>query len=254
MGTQEVFRYERKFVVTESAANSIQCFVATYLDFDEHMAGREQEGYRVCSLYLDTPDLALYRQSTEGIKNRRKLRIRIYDDRPDGFAFLEIKKRTGETVHKLRATVGKLACEAMLRGEHLEVADLWSIGDVGLRALDEFCEFKDRYAADGVVYVDYHRVAYVSRTADNSRVTFDRHLVARPYLSSDGLRPLQTATPVDLRGVVLELKYNGRAPRWMHDLIRTFNLQRCSFPKYVYCADALHVAPAYGGLARVGVR
>jgi hypothetical protein len=254
MGTQEVFRFERKFVVTAAAADSIQRFVAAYLEFDEYMAGREQTGYRVCSLYLDTPDLAFYRQSKEGVKNRRKLRIRIYDERPDSFAFLEIKKRTGETVHKLRATVRKPACQALLRGARIEVADLCSTGEVGLRALDEFCEYKDRYAADGAVYVDYQRMAFVSRTADNCRVTFDRNLVARPYLSNDGLSPPPAATPVDYRGVVLELKYNGRAPRWMHDLIRTFDLQRCSFPKYVFCADALNVAPAYGGLARVGAR
>jgi hypothetical protein len=247
MGTQqEVFRFERKFVVTEAAADSIQQFVSAYLDFDEHMAGRELSGYRVCSLYLDTPDLAFYRQSKEGVKNRRKLRIRIYDDRPEGVAYLEIKRRTGETVHKLRATVRKSACQSMLRGEHLSPDDLQSMSEVGLRALDEFCDAKERYGADGVAYVDYLRVAYVSRTADNCRVTFDRQLVSRPYSPLDGLCPPPASNPVDMRGVVLELKYNGRAPRWMHDLVRTFNLQRCSFPKYVYCADALGVAPAAG--------
>lgn len=247
MGTQqEVFRFERKFVVTEAAADSIQQFVAAYLEFDEHMTGQELNGYRVCSLYLDTPDLAFYRQSKEGVKNRRKLRIRIYDDRPEGLAFLEIKKRTGETVHKLRATVRKSACQSMLRGEHLRSDDLHATSEVGMRALDEFCEFKEKYDADGVAYVDYHRVAYVSRTADNCRVTFDRQLVSRPYSPLDGLCPPPELKPVDMGGVVLELKYNGRAPRWMHDLVRTFNLQRCSFPKYVYCADALNVAPVAG--------
>ena len=132
------------------------------------------------------------------MKNRRKLRIRIYDDRPEGVAYLEIKRRTGETVHKLRATVRKSACQSMLRGDHLSPDDLESMSEVGLRALDEFCDAKERYGADGVAYVDYQRVAYVSRTADNCRVTFDRHLVSRPYSPLDGLCPPPESKPVDM--------------------------------------------------------
>ena len=186
MGTQqEVFRFERKFVVTEAAADSIQQFVSAYLDFDEHMAGQDLHGYRVCSLYLDTPDLAFYRQSKEGVKNRRKLRIRIYDDRPEGLAFLEIKKRTGETVHKLRATVRKSACQSMLRGDHLSSDDLQSMSDVGMRALDEFCEFKEHYDADGVVYVDYR--ARRVRFADGRQLPRDfRSAAGEPTLLAAG--------------------------------------------------------------------
>ena len=246
MDSTEVFRFERKFVVTESAADAIQRFVSTYLSLDEHMAGAESIGYRVCSLYLDTPQLSLYRQSTDGIKNRRKLRIRFYDDRPDGLAYLEIKRRTGETVHKLRATVRKSSCDALLRGESLTAANLRTIDDVGYRALDEFCECKHRYDARGVVFVDYRRIAYASRTGDNTRVTFDRQLIAREFSPRLGLTPGETAAEVPVHGVVLELKYNCRAPRWMHDLMQTFQLQRRSFPKYVFCADALNLAETQG--------
>src|SRR5262245_13965431 len=100
MGALEVLRYERKFVVTETMAQRVRHFVKTYLELDEHMAGEGPDGYRVCSLYLDTPHFGLYRQSCHGLKNRYKLRIRFYDDRPDSPAFLEIKERKTETVHK----------------------------------------------------------------------------------------------------------------------------------------------------------
>src|SRR5262245_19194837 len=77
MGAMEIFRYERKFVVTESTADAVRRFVSWYLVPDEQRAGAGSEGYRVCSLYLDTPHLGLYRQSRQGIKNRYKLRIRF---------------------------------------------------------------------------------------------------------------------------------------------------------------------------------
>jgi hypothetical protein len=43
--------------------------------------------------------------------------------------------------------------------------------------------------------------------------------------------------------VVVELKYSGRVPKWMRELVRDFGLQRTSFPKYVHAVDALQLRP-----------
>src|SRR5262245_6835019 len=243
MGAMEIFRYERKFVVTETMAQRVRRFVTTYLSPDEHMAGADSEGYRVCSLYMDTPHFGLYRQSRQGLKNRYKLRIRFYDNDASSPAFLEIKKRTTETVHKLRAMVRKPAAERLLEGERLQPKDLLLNGDTSLRALSEFCDCRDRLQANGSAFVDYHREAYVSRQAEGIRVTFDRHVVGHSYIGRCGLVPPEPASPAVTRGVVLELKYNGRAPRWMHDLVTSLSLERRSFAKYVLCVDALAIDP-----------
>lgn len=240
MGAVEIYRYERKFVVTEPTAAAIRGFVAAYLVHDEHMTGAGPDGYRVCSLYLDSADLRLYHQSCHGIKNRYKLRIRFYDELPEGAAFLEIKKRTTETVHKLRAIVPKTAAARFIGRGQIDYSDLLSSGPASLRALTEFCECRERLQAEGVVFVDYRREAFVSRTAEAVRVTFDRHVVARRYVAACGLVPADGTSPAVTQGVVLELKYNGRAPRWMHDLVTSFSLQRLSFPKYVHCLDAFN--------------
>lgn len=251
MGALEIFRYERKFVVTEASAVAIRRFVASYLVPDEHMAGEEADGYRVCSLYLDTPHLGLYQQSRQGVKNRYKLRIRFYDDRPEGPAFLEIKKRTTETVHKLRAVVPKRAAVELLRGGQLGSGDLLTNGNASHRALEEFSACRDRLDAQPVAFVNYRREAFVSKTAESVRVTFDRQVVGHGYRTDLGLELPEAAAPPVCKGVVLELKYNGRAPRWMHDLVTVFNLQRLSFPKYVYCVDALGIDPDRPNLARL---
>jgi hypothetical protein len=254
MGPLEVYRYERKYVVPERAAQAISQFVACYLPPDEHMEGVGPEGYRVCSLYLDTPDLGLYDQTRRGIKNRYKLRIRFYDELEESPAFLEVKKRTTETVHKLRAVVPKPAAEHYLRGGLLSDSDLLMNGDAGSRALSDFCACRERLHAEGVAFVDYRRVAYVSRSAERTRVTLDRHIVGHSYDVYCGLKPPMESSPAVSTGVVLELKYNGRAPRWMQDIVRTFNLERRSFPKYVYCVNALRIDPEHRvpGLRRGG--
>jgi hypothetical protein len=243
MGAMEVYRYERKFVVTEATASEVRRFVSSYLVLDEHMAGEGPDGYRVCSLYLDTPHLGLYRQSRQGIKNRYKLRIRFYDEGANSPAFLEIKKRTTETVHKLRAVVPKIAAANLVRGGAIGSTDLLSNGDASHRALAEFCACRDRLNAEGVAFVNYRREAYVSKSAEGVRVTLDRHVVGHRYQVGSGLEPHNDSSPAVTKGVVLELKYNGRAPRWMHDLVTTLSLQRLSFPKYVYCVEALGIDP-----------
>lgn len=241
MGAVEIYRYERKYLVTEPVAEGVKRFAACYLVPDEHMAGQNTDGYRVCSLYLDTPQLALYRQSADGVKNRYKLRIRFYDDLDASPAFLEIKRRATETVHKLRATVSKPAATRWLGGGQLYHSDLISNVDASHRALEEFCQASDRLNAVGVAFVNYRRAAYVSQSAESVRVTFDRQIVGHQYVSGCGLVVSTEPSPLVTRGVVIELKYNGRAPRWMHDLVTTFSLQRLSFPKYVKCVDALQI-------------
>jgi SPX domain protein involved in polyphosphate accumulation len=239
MAAAEVYRYERKYVVTEAAADAIRRFVTSYLDRDLYMAGKGPTGYRIFSLYFDTPGFALYRQTIEGHKNRYKLRFRFYDEAPSSPAFLEIKRRTTETIHKLRAAVSKCAAEKLLGGVRLKEADLLSGSEATVRALDEFCNRRERMRLEGAAYVCYQREAYVSREAESLRVTFDRQIVGQPYHSDCSLAVSDQIAPIEPKGVVLELKYNGRIPYWMHDLVRSFRLDRTPFSKYVYCTDAL---------------
>jgi hypothetical protein len=244
MGALEVFRYERKYVVAERDAAAIRRFVAGYLVPDRHMLGAGPSGYRVCSLYLDSPQLLLYRQTLNGVKNRYKLRIRFYDDDQAKPAFLEVKKRTTDTIHKMRVMIAKSAIERLLCGQRPSGAAVLSNGDASHRALAEFCECRERLQAGGVVFVDYRREAFVSSVAENVRATFDRQIAGGRYCPGSGISLQGDPIPIPGKGVVFELKYNGREPRWMHDLVNSFSLQKQSFAKYVHCVDAVKAASA----------
>jgi hypothetical protein len=239
MAAFEVFRFERKYVVTESAAEAIRRFITGYMDLDVYMAGKGPTGYRIHSLYLDTVGLSLYRQTIEGHKNRYKLRIRFYDENPFSPAFLEVKRRTTETIHKLRAAVSKRSAERLLGGGRLKATDLLSVNEASIRALDEFCSRRERLRLEGASFICYQREAYASQTAEGLRVTFDRQIVGQAYSSDCSLALPVQQVPIEPKGVVLELKYNGRIPQWMHDCVRSFRLERSPFSKYVYCTDAL---------------
>jgi len=242
VGSPDVFRYERKYVVSETTADAIRRFLAPHLTPDEHMDPAEPRGYLVSSLYLDNARFAMYRQTVEGIRSRYKLRIRFYDELEESLALLEIKTRLADSIHKQRAAVAKSAVARFLRGGVLSTADLLAPSDKSVRALAEFCERRDRTNAEAAAFVTYWREAYISRQSDDVRVTIDRQLVAHDGRLAQSLKRSGEDTLAAPGKVVLELKNSGRAPSWMRDLVRTFKLQRVSFPKYVYCVDALQLA------------
>jgi hypothetical protein len=242
VGAPDVFRYERKYVVSEIMADSIREFIAPYLTPDDHMKADEPRGYKVHSLYLDTPQFSMYRQTVEGIRSRYKLRIRFYDNLDESLALFEIKTRLADSIHKQRAAVAKSSVCRFLSGGMLSSADLLSRSDKSIRALAEFCERRQRMHAEGTAFVSYWREAYVSRQPDDVRVTIDRQLAGSNGCFAQSLKLPQEGVAAASGKVVLELKNSGRAPNWMRDLVRTFKLQRVSFPKYVYCVDALQLA------------
>jgi hypothetical protein len=199
------------------------------------------EGYHVHSLYLDSPHYALYRETSDGVKNRYKLRMRFYDEAALAPVFLEVKTRTTESIHKLRAIVPKPAAEALLSGRRLNERDLVSPTEKSVRALEEFSQRAASLSAQGRAFVSYRREAYMALDAEEVRVTFDRHIAGLPYDAARGLQLPGDRAEVYPDKVVVELKYSGQVPKWMSALVRDFGLQRTSFPKYVHAVDALRV-------------
>ena len=86
-------RFEFKYIVSEPCAAAVRDFVRSYLEPDPYADPEQGNSYQLSSLYLDTPDLSLYRQTVTGQKNRFKLRIRFYDDNPGSPTLLELKRR-----------------------------------------------------------------------------------------------------------------------------------------------------------------
>ena len=98
-------RFELKYLVTLSQAERLKSALAAYLVPDEH--SHHEGRYKLASLYYDSADLRCYWEKVDGLKFRRKLRIRCYetgealtDDTP---VFVEIKQRVDRVTQKRRA-------------------------------------------------------------------------------------------------------------------------------------------------------
>jgi SPX domain protein involved in polyphosphate accumulation len=248
-------RFELKYVIEEQRARAIRDFVRGYLDPDENVRDTHHCTYPIHSLYLDTPSLLLCRQSVYGLKNRFKLRIRFYDDVPAHPAFLEIKRRLTDVIRKERAMASREWIDRFLQGHRLDWAML-TPGNAQRQAegaLRRFCETVETLRARPAVYVSYLREAYVSPNSDQLRVTFDREISAAPFDRRRGLAMPTAGVRADVGGVVLELKFLDRFPLWMRELVRTFDLDRRSVAKYVYCVEALQLQSGPGLEASVKV-
>ena len=236
-------RYELKYIVDERRAQAIRVYVESYLPADQYMAS--PRGYHVRSLYLDSPDLQLYRQTLAGHRDRFKLRIRFYNENLDR-AKLEIKRRSKDTIRKEVARVNAEAVSRVIASKWPDESQLgWQDRDdespcaKDNYSMQQFCELRDGLTASSQVLVDYWREAYEAAHRDSPRITFDRDLRAAHCRTEDDLAEPRVDFQPEVGGVILEIKFTPPRPVWLHDLIQQFNLQRRSVPKYVLCADVL---------------
>ena len=225
-------RYEFKYLVTPELMAPIRDAVLPYCSPDPN-ARSQSKTYAITTLYLDSPDFSFYRAKKNRHMDRIKLRIRTYGEAADGPVFFEVKRRFKDMVIKHRSRVERELWKELADCRHLEQA-----GDDA--ALERFLYNVQRWGAQPVALVRYEREALASDLDPYARVTFDRFIVGQAinrfdFLGeSNGWRGLDdpTATRIRLSASVLELKFPARAPIWMAQLVRRFELVRVGFSKY----------------------
>ncbi len=245
-------RFELKYVVEASRAVAVADFVSSYLRPSEHNGNGPIRGHPVISLYLDTPDWFFFRQAYNGHKNRMKLRIRFYDNEWKRPAFLEVKRRVSEVICKDRAMISREGVRQILTQgwpHHPFWTDATHLahGKRRLDVSDDFWGFANTSKATGAIFVSYYREIYESEHDEELRVTFDRYIHGSHYDGSGrlevpkrGWRPYLPPylSPFPEDGVILELKFDNQAPRWMFDLVKIFNLRQTPVCKYAACIYA----------------
>lgn len=229
-------RFERKYLISERRAEAVRNCLLPHVQADAYLTPDLLRGYPVYSLYLDSPDLALYQAAAQGMKNRFKLRLRYYDEEPDSPLFCEIKRRLDQVVRKQRVGVRKQALMDVLAGRPVPDDLLLKPGE-GRRDLDEFLRLTRALSARPTLIVGYNRQAYLDLRSGNSRITFDRDLCAAAFRPSRGLTTRLSPVRTRQGRVILEIKYTDRLPAWIQDMIRRFELERQSIPKYGWSVE-----------------
>jgi len=220
-------RHEIKYLISKSKAHSITQFVRSHLPLDRYSKIQPDKAYPISSLYLDSPNLQLCRESLNSQKNRFKLRIRSYSDDPDYPHFFEIKRRVNRIIIKDRARI-----------KHHNISDLFSRGSLPFQdyskdaeILKQFWLYMNSIHAGPVIKVRYKRMAYEDDSHNRVRLTLDHDLafktVSTVDLSLDG-----SGWRRYIDGVVLEIKFTGCYPAWVGRMIKCFDLRQRSISKY----------------------
>lgn len=224
-------RHEIKYRIYESQAASVEEFIRPYLQLDRYSKLRRDRQYPIVSLYLDSNNLLLCKQTLRGHKNRFKLRIRSYTDEPGYPRFFEIKRRMNTIIIKNRARVRDEDVVTLLSGGSLPPQD-YSTDE---KTLNQFQLYMNSIRAKPTILIRYMRQAYEDTSHNRVRVTFDRHLcykvTRKPKVLLNGQGGWQYH-PISREGVILEIKFTARYPAWLSRLVACLNLRQDSFSKY----------------------
>ena len=232
-------RYEIKYLIDVDRMDGLRADIEKRLDRDVHSG---PEGYSIWSVYYDTRQLRFYWEKIEGLKFRRKLRIRHYGDRfaitGDTPVFVEIKQRVNRVTQKRRV---RLSYRDALRLCDKREAVEHSPGETAF--IDEVLDLTSRLDLRATAITGYQRHAYMGRGADvGLRVTFDQRVRGRD-------RDFDLATPAENRfiipphKVIMEVKANERVPYWLTDLTASRDLQVVRVSKYCQSVAAAGRAP-----------
>jgi hypothetical protein len=223
-------RYEVKYLISESKAAAITQLIKPYVRIDHYCRLQPTGSYPIASLYLDTEDLQLCQQSMQGHKNRFKLRIRSYSDEPDYPCFFEIKRRLNNVIIKSRSKVMPCSAAPLISGTFR----IPQSSNGKQQVIEQFLFYMTGINAKPVVRTRYKRQAFEGILDNTIRITFDRDISCNVTSNHDLGINGQGWCKLRLNGVVLEIKFTGRYPIWVGQMVKYFNLRQQSISKYVH--------------------
>ncbi|MEP6538937.1 MAG: polyphosphate polymerase domain-containing protein [Bryobacteraceae bacterium] len=208
---------ETKFVVSRAAAAEIRQWARQHLTADAHGTGPDGDGYRITTLYLDTPNLDVFHRT--GSHGRTKYRLRRYAD--GDVVYLERKVKSQGRITKRRTAVplDELGCLASHQ-PRLRWPGYWFHRRVLARQVQPVCQ------------LSYQRTARMA-VVDGAtiRLTLDESLSAWA-VAEYRFCPDAQGLPLLGDNVILEMKYLNSIPRLFFDLVSEFRLSPEPASKY----------------------
>ncbi len=211
-------RVEKKYRLTPEKKAELLSVIQEHLTPDAH--GRNT----ICSLYLDTPDHLIIRNSIIARTYKEKLRLRSYGTPTmEDHVFLEIKKKFKGVVYKRREVM--TLREAMA---YIETGEKPCDSQI-MREIDYAMHFY-RHPKPAML-IAYEREAYFDAQNPNLRITFDTNVRARESdcrleVGHHGERLLSDDT------ILMEIKTDGAMPVWLASALSRCSILPSRFSKY----------------------
>ena len=223
MDYQYIFeRVESKYVITRQQRDVILNCIK------DHIAPDIYPHSDITSIYFDSDDFRLIRNSLEKPAYREKLRLRCYGQIDDqSSVFFEIKKKYNGVIYKRRQDMtykdarnyliyNRVPCETQI-----------------MKEIDYLRNSKDELKPKCLI--SYQRDSYAGLAEADLRITFDynvRYSTDNLVLTNHNLKDL---TDEDM--IIMEIKTLNSMPLWLTEVLDKMNIYPSNFSKYgtVYC-------------------
>ncbi len=233
-------RQEYKYVVPLAMLPLLRQSISPYVIPDNHNALRRSNSYEVRSIYFDTFGLNDYQEKLAGLQERKKIRIRGYNQQlPDSEVFLEIKRKYNMFISKDRAPIQYIDVPSFLRkGKLDQFFPQRRDFPKSRKNASKFLFHLNRKSLTPVNLVTYTREAYIGKFNHSDRVTFDMNIRSKMFPRMENLFTDDGLLTFLRQDLILEFKSENVIPKWFHRIIMLYSLRRQAYSKYIEGVNA----------------
>ncbi len=213
-------RHELKLYINYADVLQLRSRLPFVAGLDKNAA--DGKGYRVKSLYFDNYNDKALKEKIDGVNEREKFRLRLYNN-DTSFIRLEKKSKKNGLCYKESAVITADECTRLLDGDLAVLKENRNLLCMELYAKMHYQLLRAKNI------VDYRREAF-TYPAGNVRITLDYDIRTdnnvHDFLKSDPV-------PVPISGVyILEVKYDNFLPEIIRGMISLSSRRSIAFSKY----------------------
>lgn len=213
-------RHELKHYISYADVIQLRSRLPFVASLDKHAT--DGNGYRVKSLYFDNYNDKALKEKIDGINEREKFRLRLYND-DTSFIRLEKKSKKNGICFKESAIITADECTQLLDG------DLTALKENGNPLCQELYAKMHYQQLRAKNIVDYQREAFIYPMG-NVRVTLDYDIRTSNNVQ-DFLK--SAPIPIPILGVyILEVKYDSFLPEIIRGIVSLSSRRSTAFSKY----------------------
>jgi len=216
-----VKRQELKFWFPSNKKYFIKQLLASLMIVDANNLG--EEGYEVSSLYFDSFEDKDFNQKLDGILNREKYRLRIYNQDVSSGKF-EVKRKLNSVIEKLSISITDTEIKDILQGDYSSIENDSSLA-YAAKLMNMF-----HYSPKTIV--TYQRYAFYL-PFNNIRITIDSNLSSHGF-NTDLLNigKIEKNNLVKDNHSILEVKFEDELPNYIMKVLQDIPFTRSAISKY----------------------
>ena len=229
---QVLYRYEFKYILNKKISDQIEKEVLNFMLYDGHVNKELNNKYLVRSLYFENNFSSNFYEKVDGMKIRRKYRLRTYSNffDPKVPIFFEVKGRISERTYKKRINIKNKYLNLFLsQSQNFNLLNLYPNNEMIINFI--FDSFRKNLKP--LILVDYKRRPYINKFGLYFRLTFDTNLLSSKANNLFSNDKYSSWLECKAGYTILEVKFDRSIPAWFHRIIQCYNLKRRSVSKFV---------------------